>query len=177
MPQFGLIIDIATTHLVSKVKQTSIAALGVMFGIGTYIIMMSFMTGLNILLDGLVLNRTPHIQLYNKSEPTEEQPIERYAEWGEDVHFIRSVKPKSRLDRIHNALPILSDLKSKDKVLGATPQTTCKVFYIAGTNNLNGIINGIDVDEEMRLFNFMDYIVEGTIIKEKKHCPAGCWYC
>lgn len=176
MPQFGLIIDIATTHLVSKVKQTSIAALGVMFGIGTYIIMMSFMTGLNILLDGLVLNRTPHIQLYNKSEPTEEQPIERYAEWGEDVHFIRSVKPKSRLDRIHNALPILSDLKSKDKVLGATPQTTCKVFYIAGTNNLNGIINGIDVDEEMRLFNFMDYIVEGNpkaLLKRKNTVLLG----
>lgn len=176
MTQFGLIIDIATTHLVSKVKQTSIAAFGVMFGIGTYIIMMSFMTGLNILLDGLVLNRTPHIQLYNKSEPTEKQPIDRYAEWSEDLHFIRSVKPKSRLDRIHNALPLLSDLKKEEKVLGATPQTTCKVFYIAGTNNLNGIINGIDVEEEMRLFNFMDYIVEGTpksLLKRKNTVLLG----
>jgi len=66
-----LIIDISKTHLISKIKQTIIAALGVTFGISMFIIVMSFMTGLNQLLDGLVLNRTPHIQIFNKTEATE----------------------------------------------------------------------------------------------------------
>lgn len=161
MRGFGLLLEISLTHLTTKIKQSTVAALGVMFGIGMFIIMMSFMTGLNLLLDGLVLNRTPHIQIYNKTEPTEVQPAERYAHFKDDALIIHSVKPKSRLSRIHNAIPILSDLREDDKIMGVTPQTTCRVFYLAGTNNLNGIINGIEVEEEKRLFNFEDYIVEG----------------
>lgn len=171
-----LIFSIAFTHLTSKIKQTSIAALGVMFGIGMYIIMMSFMTGLNSLLDGLVLNRTPHIQIYNRTDPTEIQPVEKFNTHLGDYHFIHSIKPKSRLTRIHNALPILTNLKKHELVRGATPQTTCKVFYIAGTNNLNGILNGIEINEEIRLFNFKDYIVEGdpnSLLTRKNNILIG----
>lgn len=163
MNGFRLVLDIARTHLLAKFKQTMVAALGVTFGIGTFIIMMGFMTGLNQLLDGLVLNRTPHIQLFNKSEPTALQPITRYGSRQNKKHFIYSIKPKAQLERIHNALPILAELRNNDRVEGATPQTTCKVFYRAGSNNLNGVLNGIEVGEEVRLFNFTDYIVEGDV--------------
>ena len=163
MNGFRLVLDIAKTHLLSKFKQTLVAALGVTFGIGTFIIMMGFMTGLNQLLDGLVLNRTPHIQLFNKSEPTALQPVVRYQSNPGIQKFIHSVKPKAQLERIHNALPILTELRGNDKVDGATPQTTCKVFYRAGSNNLNGVLNGIEVGEEVRLFNFTDFIVEGDV--------------
>lgn len=176
MSQLVLLLDISKTHLLSKVKQTVVAMLGVTFGIGMYIIMMSFMTGLNDLLDGLVLNRTPHIQLFTKSDPSEIQPVSRYYNLLENVNFIQSIKPKSRLERIPNALPILSELKDNIKVKGATPIATCQVFYLAGTNNLNGIINGIEVNEEIRLFNFKDYIVEGdvnSLIKKKNSVLLG----
>lgn len=176
MSNFLIILDISKTHLFAKKKQTAVAALGVTFGIGMFIIMMSFMTGLNELLDGLVLNRTPHVQIYNKIEPTVTQPIDRYLNAPNQLNHIESVKPKSRLERIHNALPILSELKKNDKVNGATPQTTCKVFYRAGTNNLNGIINGIEVNEEVRLFNFKEYIVDGdvnSLIKKKNSILLG----
>lgn len=158
MQSIYLILDITKTHLLSKIKQTAIAALGVTFGISMYIIMMGFMTGLNDLLDGLVLDRTPHIQIFNKIEPTEKQPIDFFST---EINFIRSIKPKNKLERIHNALPILSELKKNKLVEGATPQTTCKVFYLAGTNKINGILNGIEVDEEVRLFSFKDYVVKG----------------
>jgi lipoprotein-releasing system permease protein len=168
MRRFLLILDISKTHLLSKFKQTLVAALGVTFGIAAYIIMMGFMTGLNDLLDGLVLNRTPHIQIYNKIEPTEIQPIDKYGKPLNHLEYIHSVKPKSRPDRIHNALPILAELRKQEKVKGATPQTTCKVFYLAGSNKLNGLVNGIEVDEEIRLFNFKDYIVEGDVNSLKR---------
>ncbi len=128
MDKTGLLLDISKTHLLAKKKQTMIAALGVTFGTGMFIIMMSFMTGLNILLDGLVLNRTPHIQIYNKTEPTINQPSDIFFDAVKNINYIHSIKPKSRLERIHNALPILSELKNNNKVEGATPQTTCKVF-------------------------------------------------
>jgi lipoprotein-releasing system permease protein len=176
MNRLLLILDISRTHLVTKVKQTSVAALGVTFGIGMYIIMMSFMTGLNELLDGLVLNRTPHVQIFNKTEPSEIQPINSIADFKNGKNYIHSIKPKTRLERIHNALHILSELRKNEKVKGATPQATCKVFYLAGSNNLNGIVNGIEVNEEVRLFNFKDYIVEGdvySLMRKKNNILLG----
>lgn len=176
MDKLLLILDISKTHLLAKKKQTIVAALGVTFGIGMFIIMMSFMTGLNQLLDGLVLNRTPHIQVYNKTDPSISQPADRYFNRLKNINQIHSIKPKSRLERIHNALPILAALKNHEQVVGATPQTTCKVFYLAGSNNLNGIINGIEVEEEVRLFNFENYVVEGDVnclLKRKNSILLG----
>ncbi|GAB5552266.1 MAG: ABC transporter permease [Saprospiraceae bacterium] len=176
MDKLLLLLDISKTHLLAKKKQTLVAALGVTFGIGMFIIMMSFMTGLNQLLDGLVLNRTPHIQIYNETQPTVNQPADRYFNALQNINYIHSIKPKRRLERIHNALPILEELKNNEQVVGATPQTTCKVFYLAGSNNLNGIINGIEVAEETRLFNFGNYIVEGdvnSLLKRKNSILLG----
>lgn len=176
MSDLKLILDISKTHLISKKKQTAVAALGVTFGIGTFIILMSFMTGLNDLLDGLVLNRTPHIQLFNKIEPSETQPIDKLSKIDGNLNYIHSIKPKVKLERIHNALPLLAELRNNKKVNGASLQTTCKVFYLAGSNKLGGVINGIEVAEEARLFNFKDYIVEGdlnSLLKRKNAILLG----
>lgn len=153
-----IIVDISKTHLLAKKKQTIVAALGVTFGVSMYIIMMSFMTGLNDLLDGLILNRTPHVQIFNKSEPSPVQPLDL---WSNQIHFIQSIKPKAIQERVKNALPMMSELRQMKTVKGVTPQVTCQIFYKAGTSNLNGVLNGIEVDEEIRLFNFKDYIVNG----------------
>lgn len=157
-----IIFRIARTHLVSRTRQSAIAALGVTFGIGTYIILMSFMTGLNGLLDGLVLNRTPHIHIYNEIKPSETQPIDRWEALEGSFNVVRSVKPKQSQLRIHNALPLMGHLREDPRVLGVTPQVQAQVFYLAGTIELNGIMHGIQVMEENRLFNFDDYIVEGS---------------
>ena len=109
--KYAIILSISRKHLLSKKKQTIVAALGVTFGIGAYIIMMSFMTGLNGLLDGLVLNRTPHVHLYNEMEPSATQPIERATEFDDRRKFVSSAKPKQSQERIHNALALLARCK------------------------------------------------------------------
>ncbi|NNF02036.1 MAG: ABC transporter permease [Bacteroidia bacterium] len=162
MTALRIILDITKTHLYSRFKQSSIAALGVTFGIGTFIVLVSFMTGLNGLLDGLILNRTPHIHIYNEIKPSEVQPIDRVDTFKDALNIVYSVKPKKNQTRVHNALPIISYLKKDNRVKGVTPQVSTQVFYIAGSNELNGLINGIDVAEEVRLFNFSDYIVRGN---------------
>ncbi len=159
---FRVIFDITRTHLTTRIKQSAIAALGVTFGIGTYIIMMSFMTGLNGLLDDMVLNRTPHIHLYNEIKPSPQQPIDFYAPLAGQLNVVHSVKPKRSQVRIHNALPLIAHLEADARVQGVSPQATAKVFYLAGSNELNGIISGIKPLEEMRLFNFDEYILHGS---------------
>lgn len=162
MTNYKVILDITRTHLQTRLKQTSVAALGVTFGIGTFIIMMGFMTGLNGLLDGLVLNRTPHIHIYNEIKPTEVQPIELSEEFLGNFNIIRNVKPKESLVRVHNALPLISELEKDKRVKGVTAQAIARVFYVAGSIQLTGVVNGIDIMKEINLFNFGDYIISGS---------------
>lgn len=161
MKRFKLILSISKAHLLSKLKQTSIAALGVTFGIGTFIILVSFMTGLNELLDGLILNRTPHIHVFNEIKPSLVQAVDLSEEYKNSFNVVHSIKPKQSMVRIHNALPIIEQLKNDTRVKGVSAQAQAKVFYMAGSIDMNGVVSGIDVLEEVRLFNFNEYIVQG----------------
>lgn len=158
-----LILSISKTHIWTRKKQSLIAALGVTFGIGTYVIMMSFMHGLNDLLDGLILNRTPHIHLYNELKPSNKQPLDLDENYNGKTIFVQSIKPKNAQVRIHNALPILSFLNNQPYVKGATPQIKAQAYYLAGSNQLNGSLTGIDVMKEGNLYNLGDYIIDGTL--------------
>ena len=162
MTQWRLILDISKTHLLTKMKSTVTAALGVTFGIGAYITLVSFMTGLNKMLDGLILNQTPHIHLYNEIEPSETQPVERFGDFRGDLLAIRSVRPRQEPLKIHNALPILHQLREDRRVRGAVPQLVAQIFYLSGSQDLGGVLLGVDILEEDRLSNLGDYIVEGS---------------
>jgi hypothetical protein len=59
-------LSIALTLLRAKLRQSIMAAVGVMFSITMFVTLLGFMNGLNHLLDGLILNRTPHVRLYNE---------------------------------------------------------------------------------------------------------------
>ena len=162
MTNWKVILNIAKTHLLTKIKQTSIAALGVTFGIGSYITLVCFMTGLNAMLDNLILNQTPHIHIYNEIEPSENQPIDLYAELKNSFNVVHSIKPKLSQKKIHNALPIIHYLNEDENVKGAIPQIKTQIFYIAGSIELGGNLTGINPIDEARLFNMSDYIVEGS---------------
>ena len=162
MINWKVILGIARTHLVTKKKSTITASLGVTFGIGAYITLVSFMTGLNTMLDDLILNQTPHIHLYNEIEPSENQPISLYDEFEDALNVVHSIKPKQSQKKIHNALPILSYLKDDTNVKGATPQLRAQIFYLSGSIELGGNLVGVDIMEEVRLSNIQDYIVQGS---------------
>ena len=156
-------MNIAKTHLLTKMKSTVTASLGVTFGIGAYITLVSFMTGLNEMLDSLILNQTPHIHIYNEIEPSEKQPVALYQEFEDAFNVVNSVKPKQSQTKIHNGLPLLNHLKKDNNVYGATPQLRAQIFYLSGSIELGGNLVGVDIMEEARLSNIGDYIVEGTV--------------
>jgi lipoprotein-releasing system permease protein len=119
------------------------------------------MTGLNGMLDSLILNQTPHIHIYNEIEPSKEQPVDLYKEFENSFNVVHSIKPKQAQKKIHNALPIIDYLNKDVNVKGAIPQLKAQIFYIAGSIELGGNLTGIDVIEEARLFNFSNYIIKG----------------
>ncbi len=158
-----LLLSISKTHLLSRKKQSITAAMGVMFGIGTYVIMMGFMNGLNGLLDGLILNRTPHVRLYNEVAPSQNQPVDLYKVYDNKVRFVHSIKPKKVQAKIHNALPLIDYLNRQRSVLGVTPQVKVQSFYLGGSTQLNGLLIGADVLKEKEFYNLADYIVQGAV--------------
>src|SRR5580692_1657525 len=56
---------IAQRHLLANKKQTLVAMLGVTFGIAMFILMISFMMGVNKFLEDTMLSSTPDIHIYN----------------------------------------------------------------------------------------------------------------
>jgi lipoprotein-releasing system permease protein len=159
-----LIIDIARSLLLARWRQTLIAAIGVTFSITMFIALLGFMNGLNDLLDGLVLNRTPHVRLYNEAKPNEHQPVNQYKESRSSYNFIHSIKAGSNRQELYNSTAILATLGQDERVLGYASKITSQVFFNAGTNDITGVINGIDVEEEIRLFHFKDYVTSGSAI-------------
>ncbi len=160
---FKLIFNIAIHLLRARLKQTIVAAVGVTFGIAMFISLVSFMNGLNDLLDGLMLNRTPHVRLYNEIKPSENQPINLSDKYRNDVNFVNSIKPKDRGKAIYNSKSIIFNLKKDPRIIDVAPKITIPVFFNSGTIEIAGVINGIDVQAEEKLFTLSDYIIEGKI--------------
>ena len=158
------IFEIAKALLLARSKQTFVAAIGVTFSVAFFISLLGFMQGLNALLDGLVLNRTPHIRLYNDIQPSAIQPIDLDTTYKNHHNFISSLKPSKSSKEIYNVERIMKQLNSDDRVYGVAPKGTAQVFYNLGNIELNGLINGIDAVQETKLFNFKNYVIEGDYL-------------
>ncbi len=160
--QINLLFSISKSLLLARWKQTLIAAIGVTFSITMFIGLLGFMSGLNDLLDGLILNRTPHVRLYNEIQASKQQAIELSDEFKTAHNFINSIKPKNDRLEIYNSDAIMDALRHDDRVLGFAPKINAQVFYNVGAIDLTGVINGIEVESENRLFKFSDYVTQGN---------------
>ncbi|WP_209331716.1 ABC transporter permease [Lunatimonas salinarum] len=165
--KLNLIFHIARSLMIARFKQTAIAATGVVFSITMFVALLGFMNGLNKLLDGLILNRTPHIRFYNDIKPSPNQPIESDERFDAYYHIIRSIKPTASRQHLYNNEAIIRTLNEDPRVLGVAPKLSAQVFFNVGTIDITGVIDGIDVEAETRLFAFEDYVTEGNYLDLK----------
>jgi len=159
--KYKLLMSVAKSLLLARWKQTLVAAIGVTFSITMFITLLGFMTGLNDLLDGLILNRTPHIRLFNDIKQNENQPIKLDKNYKDYHHFISSIKSESNKQNIYNSGSIMEALKKDKRVLGFSPKINAQIFFNEGAIDITGVINGIDYEEESRLFHFDEYVTTG----------------
>lgn len=156
-----LIISIAKSLLLARWKQTLVAAVGVTFSITMFIALLSFMAGLNDLLDGLLLNRTAHVRLYNEIQPNKNQPVNKISDSTNQHNFIRSIKSGNARQQIYNSAAIIQSLQKDSRVLGVAPKLITPIFFNNIAVDIAGIVNGIDIKNEGSLFHFNDYMIEG----------------
>jgi len=165
-----LIIQVSISLLLARWKQTLVAAIGVTFSIAMFVTLLGFMNGLNDLLDGLIMNRTAHIRLYHDINVSKKQPIDLLSPISQN--FVHSLKPKNQRLELYNSAQIMRAIKQDPRVLGVAPKINAQVFYNVGTIDLTGVINGIDPNEENRLFMFSDYVTKGNYL-DLKNIPSS----
>jgi lipoprotein-releasing system permease protein len=156
-----LVLEIARTHLTSKPKQTIVAMLGVTFGIGMFIAMVSLMTGLNNFTEQLTMTSSPDIHIYHDVTESRHSILEQVNARG--INLVHHQKPKNETPKLRNALQITELIRKDKRVIGVAPSISSQVFYNYGPVQLNGNILGVDIIEEDKLFGLREKMKQGRI--------------
>ena len=158
---FKLSIEIARVHLFSKPKQTIIAMLGVTFGIGMFIALVSLMTGLNKFTEEIAMTSSPDIHIFHDVTETGKSILEGINPKG--INLVYHQKPKSETSKVRNANQIIEIIRKDKRVLGVAPMLSSQVFYNYGQVQLPGNILGVEILEEDKLFGLRAKMKHGRI--------------
>lgn len=153
MMNWKLAFNIAVTHLLTKKKQSIVAMLGVTFGISMFIIMISFMTGVNQFTEDMAMDNTPHVRIYKPLEIEDKKIIALdKPKHDKDWYVVQHQRPKNELSKIKNGLALMERIEAMPGVRGVAPQLATQVFYNNGPVKISGNIYGVDVKRQAELF-------------------------
>jgi lipoprotein-releasing system permease protein len=152
--------EIAYTHLITRKKQTIIAALGVTVGIGIFIFMISLVVGFNRYSDEALFKAEPHLRIYQ--DDTLSRPL------------IKEIKPdyttviiNPKIANLSNTLvnpeKIIIDLKKQEGVVTVTPQVSVNLFYNNGISQINGAASGVNIMDANAMFNIQSTMLAGNV--------------
>lgn len=152
---------ISKVHLTSNLKQTVVAVLSVTFGISMYVFMNSFMTGVNDSQNKLVFSTLAHVRIYNDGPADNTNLLKKVAKPNEVIN-LRNAKLIQYTEGIKNSRQIVAMLKQQKDVEAVTPQVNINVFFRNGNYKINGILSGVEVDNENNLFGTSAYMLQGN---------------
>lgn len=148
--------------MLSRKKQTIVAILGVTFGIAMFLVMISFMEGVNKYIEDTMLASTPDIRIHNdvKTDYSVSIAGEYFQDSGKMV-VVHHPKPKEITLNIKNADGIITDIKRNPLVVAVSPLLSTQVFYNYGPVQINGYIDGVNITEETKLYELEKKMTDG----------------
>lgn len=152
--------SIAYTHMISRLRQTIIATVGVVFGITVFIFMVSFITGTNEYMMNITFEQSPHLRLYNEARISDHTTLDRIAP--ESKNIVHHVQPRNTLLNLKDGRQAIQEISSDTRVNAVSGSIRTQVFYRFGASSINGIVNGIEFEKEDALFNLSDKLEEGS---------------
>jgi lipoprotein-releasing system permease protein len=152
-------IDIAFTHIITRRKQTIVAALGVTIGIGIFLFMNSLSSGFTNYSRGEIFKNSAHIKIYKNDEVS--QPIDNAI--GNTLTVIVNPQITTLSKKIINPEALLAQVKSQPYVTNAISQVTFDAFYNRGKAQMRGNSNGVNMIDYSAMFNTKKYLVAGSI--------------
>ena len=152
--------DIAFTHIVTRKKQTLVAALGVTLGVGVYLFMNSLSSGFGSFATEETFKNSPHIKIYKDDELS--RPLMPSPDSG---HLAVIVNPQitTLSKKIINPEELLSTIKQEPYITNAIAQVSFDAFYNRGKAQIRGTGNGVNIFEYDAMFKTGKYIVAGSL--------------
>ncbi|HEU4556165.1 MAG TPA: FtsX-like permease family protein [Chitinophaga sp.] len=159
----SLNLDIARVHLLSRKKQTIIAMLGVTFGIAMFVLMISFMKGVNQFLQDLTMATTPDIHIYNKLKTDYSSSLAQqyFADQHNPWVVVRHPRPKQVNLNLKNASGIVNDLHRFEEVVSVSPLLSALVIFNYGPVQWAANVDGVDITAEDRMFDLKEKMLTG----------------
>lgn len=162
---------ISWVHLSSRLRQLIVAVLSVTFGISMYIFMNSFMNGVNGAQTDITFSTMAHLKVYNDlaGEPSALKPVHSPSD---TIYHVSNAKRINYTDGIRNAEEVKMVLQQNREIVAITEQVNQNVFFRNGVNKVSGTLSGIDVINEIQLFNSTQYMLEGDLNELDKRPDA-----
>ena len=153
-------LKIVFTHLTSRVKQTIVAILSVMFGTSMYIFLNSFMHGVNNIQNDLAFSTLAHVRVYNDL-PEKSGNLLSSALDKNTVVNVRNARVIQYTQGIKNAYKIEQILSTFPEIIAYAPQVNINVFFRNGATKASGLLSGVEAAKEDALFQTSQYVIQG----------------
>jgi lipoprotein-releasing system permease protein len=151
--------DIALTHIITRKKQTMVAALGVTIGVGIYLFMNSLSSGFTNYSRGEIFKNSAHIKIYKDDEISKPIAVDN----GNNIHVIINPQITTLSKKIINPEDLLAKVKNEPYVVNAIAQVGFDAFYNRGKAQLRGSGSGVNMIDYSAMFNTQKYMVAGSI--------------
>jgi lipoprotein-releasing system permease protein len=154
----NLVVEIALTHILYRVRQTLVAVAGVATGVGFSIMMAALMEGSQEDFMRLLIDAVPHITVSDERRQAPLQP----AEIAFDAAQIRGLTPDARRKGIKNPMAIMASLEGW--VPGAVaPSTKTQAILRYAARDVATSIVGIDPHREPKVSMLATQMRAGTL--------------
>lgn len=153
-------IEIALTHVITRKKQTLVAAFGVTIGVGIYLFMNSLSSGFTQFSRDEIFKNSAHIKVYKDDEIS--SLILPSAD-SSRINVIINPQITTLSKKIINPEALLAKIKSQPYVTNAIAQVGFDVFYNRGKAQIRGSGNGVNILEYDAMFNLRKYMVAGSM--------------
>jgi lipoprotein-releasing system permease protein len=151
-------VDIALTHIITRKKQTLVAALGVTIGVAVYFFMNSMDAGFSKFSTDEIFKNSAQIKIYKDDE------ISKPFANKEDKNVTVIINPQitTLSKKIINPEDLLKRIKNEPYVTYAIGQVSFDVFYNRGKAQLRGSGIGANMLDYNSMFNTEKYMVSGS---------------
>lgn len=150
--------DIAVTHIVTRRKQTIVAALGVTIGVAIYLFMNSLSSGFSSYSRDEIFKNSAHLKIFKNDKIC--SPLSGDSS---SMNIILNPQIESESKTLLNPAALLKQVKQEPYITDAIMQVEFSAFYNRGKTQVKGVGNGVNLVEYANMFNTRKYLVAGEI--------------
>ena len=154
----GLALDIAVTHIRSRLRQTLVGVLGVATGVGFSVMMASLMEGSQRDFVAQLVDSLPHITV---SDERRTPPVQPAAQIYADVE-ISNLSTQDRRRGIKNPLAVIAEIEGWAPARVA-PSVRANILLRQAGRDVGAVMLGIDPKREVLVSNIATKMVEGQL--------------